>query len=140
MRKQRELQGLRETGAALQTNARKLPPGPDRDKLLQDIARFRAQVATLQANGVEPLLFVVSTGQNERGQPIGQRSVGFGIRRPDVGCRAIVYPKSVGETCGHSRANDDCAMGSVQRALVKTRRPEFRQWARSGTIRFCPSR
>ena len=28
MRKQRELQGLRETGAALQTNARKLPPGP----------------------------------------------------------------------------------------------------------------
>jgi hypothetical protein len=49
MRKQRELQGLRETGAALQTNARKLPPGPDRDKLLQDIARFRAQVAALQA-------------------------------------------------------------------------------------------
>jgi hypothetical protein len=53
----------------------------------------------------------IKTRQNERGQPIGQCSVGFGIRRPDVGDRAIVYPKSVGETRGHSRANDDGAIG-----------------------------
>jgi hypothetical protein len=44
MRK-RELQAMEETGAALQANARELPSGKGRDELLQDIGRFRAEVA-----------------------------------------------------------------------------------------------
>jgi hypothetical protein len=42
------LQAMEETGAALQADARKLPSGPNRDELLQDIGNFRAQVAALQ--------------------------------------------------------------------------------------------
>jgi hypothetical protein len=40
---------MEKTGAALQANARKLPSGPDRDELLQDIEKFRRQVAVLQS-------------------------------------------------------------------------------------------
>jgi hypothetical protein len=48
------LQAMEETGAALQANARKLPLGPDRDELLQDIGNFRAQVAALQGADLRP--------------------------------------------------------------------------------------
>jgi hypothetical protein len=43
------LQAMEKTGAALHANARKLPSGPDRDELLQDIEKFRGQVAVLQS-------------------------------------------------------------------------------------------
>jgi hypothetical protein len=43
------LQAMEKTGAALQANARKLSSGPDRDELLQDIEKFRRQVAVLQS-------------------------------------------------------------------------------------------
>ena len=42
---------MEKTGAALHANACKLPSGPDRDELLQDIEKFRAQVAVLQSAG-----------------------------------------------------------------------------------------
>ena len=48
------LQAMEETGAALQANARKLPSGPDRDELLQDIGKFRGQVAVLQSGDLGP--------------------------------------------------------------------------------------
>ena len=35
-------------GAKLQATARKLPSGPDRHNILQEIGRFRAQIAALQ--------------------------------------------------------------------------------------------
>ena len=52
MRKQQELQAMEETGAALQANAHNLPLGKNRDELLRDIWRFRAEVAArkLKAN------------------------------------------------------------------------------------------
>jgi hypothetical protein len=43
------LRELEEMAAKLEATARKLPTGPRRDELLEDIARFRAQVAALQA-------------------------------------------------------------------------------------------
>ena len=45
MRKQQELQAMEETGAALQAKAHNLPLGTNRDELLRDIWRFRAEVA-----------------------------------------------------------------------------------------------
>jgi hypothetical protein len=45
MRKQQELQAMEEPGAALQANAHNLPLGTNRDELLRDIWRFRAEVA-----------------------------------------------------------------------------------------------
>ena len=42
---------MEKTGAALHANARKLPSGPDRDELLQDIEKFHRQVAVLQSAG-----------------------------------------------------------------------------------------
>jgi hypothetical protein len=45
MRKQQELQAMEVTGAALQANAHNLPLGTNRDELLRDIWRFRAEVA-----------------------------------------------------------------------------------------------
>ena len=39
------LQELEEMGAKLQTTARALPSGRDRDKILQEIGRFRAEIA-----------------------------------------------------------------------------------------------
>jgi hypothetical protein len=49
--------GLRELGEVavkLEANARKPPAGPIRDELLQDIARFSAQVAALKAAALWP--------------------------------------------------------------------------------------
>ena len=46
------LQAMEKTGAALHANARKLPSGPDRDELLQDIEKFRRHVAVLQSAGL----------------------------------------------------------------------------------------
>jgi hypothetical protein len=45
------LQELSEMAVKLEATARKLPTGPGRDELLQDIARFRAKLAALQARG-----------------------------------------------------------------------------------------
>jgi hypothetical protein len=46
-----KLQELEEMGAKLLAAARKLPSGPDRHKLLQEVGRFRAQIAALQGEG-----------------------------------------------------------------------------------------
>src|SRR5258708_2462629 len=43
------LRELEEVAVKLEANARKLPTGPIRDELLQDIAIFSAQVAALNA-------------------------------------------------------------------------------------------
>ena len=43
------LRELEEMAVQLEVGARKLPTGPGRDELLQDIARFRAKLAALQA-------------------------------------------------------------------------------------------
>jgi len=40
---------LEEGAAKLEANARKLPMGPGRDDLLQEVARFRARLSALQA-------------------------------------------------------------------------------------------
>jgi hypothetical protein len=45
-----KLQELEEWAAELQATARQLPSGPDRHDLLQEVGRFRAQVAAMQAN------------------------------------------------------------------------------------------
>jgi hypothetical protein len=45
-----ELQELEEWAAELQATARQLQPGPDPHDLLQEVGRFRAEVAALQAN------------------------------------------------------------------------------------------
>jgi hypothetical protein len=45
------LHELKEMAAKLEASARKLPTGPGRDELLQDIARFRATLTALQARG-----------------------------------------------------------------------------------------
>jgi hypothetical protein len=44
-----DLRELEERAAKLEVAARKLPIGPGRDELFEDIARFRAQVAGLKA-------------------------------------------------------------------------------------------
>ena len=48
------LRELEEVAVKLEANARKLPMGPIRDELLQDIAIFRAQIAALQAAALRP--------------------------------------------------------------------------------------
>ena len=45
------LQELEEMAVKLEATARKLPTGPGRDELLQDIARFRWKLAALPARG-----------------------------------------------------------------------------------------
>jgi hypothetical protein len=42
------LQELEKLGAKLQATARELPTGPDRQNILHDIGRLRAQVAALR--------------------------------------------------------------------------------------------
>jgi hypothetical protein len=49
-----KLQELEEMGAKLQASVRKLPPGPDRDNLLQDVGKFRAQIVAMQSAGLRP--------------------------------------------------------------------------------------
>jgi hypothetical protein len=48
------LRELEEMAAQLEAAARKLPMGPGRDELLQDIARFNARLAALQAAALRP--------------------------------------------------------------------------------------
>ena len=49
-----KLQELAEMAAKLLATARKLPPGPDRSNILQEIGRFRAQIAALQRANLQP--------------------------------------------------------------------------------------
>ena len=49
-----KLQELEEMGAKLQAAARKLPSGPDRHNLLQEVRRFRAQIVALQSADLRP--------------------------------------------------------------------------------------
>jgi hypothetical protein len=49
-----KLQELEEMGAKLQAAARKLPSGPDRHNLLQEVGRFRAQIVALQCADLRP--------------------------------------------------------------------------------------
>jgi hypothetical protein len=46
-----KLQELEEMATRLLAIARKLPPGPDRQSILREIGRFRAQIFALQAKG-----------------------------------------------------------------------------------------
>ncbi|WP_375787745.1 hypothetical protein ACE10Z_09835 [Bradyrhizobium sp. Pha-3] len=41
-----DLEELAEMAVQLESTARKLGPSPERDELLRDVARFRAQLAT----------------------------------------------------------------------------------------------
>src|ERR1700716_2464201 len=45
---------LGEMAAKLLATARKLPPGPDRSNILQEIGRFRSQIISLQDVGLRP--------------------------------------------------------------------------------------
>jgi hypothetical protein len=47
-----KLQELEEMATKLLATARKLPPGPDRHNILQEIGRFRAQIIALQSAGL----------------------------------------------------------------------------------------
>src|SRR5450759_2596216 len=49
-----KLQELEEMAAKLLATVRKLPPGPDRHNILQEIGRFRAQIFSLQGVGMRP--------------------------------------------------------------------------------------
>ena len=49
-----KLQELEEMATKLLAVAGKLPPGPDRHNMLQEIGRFRAQVAALQRADLRP--------------------------------------------------------------------------------------
>jgi hypothetical protein len=49
-----KLQDLEEMATKLLATARKLPPGPDRHEILQEIGRFRAQLISLQDAGLRP--------------------------------------------------------------------------------------
>jgi hypothetical protein len=49
-----KLQELEEMAAKLLATARKLPPGPDRSSILQDIGRFRSQINSLQGVDLRP--------------------------------------------------------------------------------------
>jgi hypothetical protein len=49
-----KLQELEEMAAKLQAAARKLPSGPDRHDLLQEVGRFRAQIVALQSADLRP--------------------------------------------------------------------------------------
>jgi hypothetical protein len=46
------LQELEEMAGKLLATARKLPPGPDRHNMFQEIGRFRAKIAALQGAGL----------------------------------------------------------------------------------------
>jgi hypothetical protein len=58
------LQELQEMAAKLLATARELPPGPDRHNILQEIGRFRAQIAALQGAGLRP----ARLGQKAKGK------------------------------------------------------------------------
>jgi hypothetical protein len=47
-----KLQELGEMALKLQVTARKLPPGPDRQNILEEIGRFRVQIIALQGAGL----------------------------------------------------------------------------------------
>ena len=47
--KAEKLQELEEIAATLLATARKLPPGPDRQKAFQSIGRFRLRIAALRS-------------------------------------------------------------------------------------------
>jgi hypothetical protein len=49
-----KLQEMEEMATKLLATARKLPPGPDRHNMLQEIGRFRAQIISLQGSGLPP--------------------------------------------------------------------------------------
>jgi hypothetical protein len=49
-----KLQELEEIAAKLLATARKLPPGPGRHNMLQEIGRFRARIVALQGAGSRP--------------------------------------------------------------------------------------
>jgi hypothetical protein len=49
-----KLQELAEMAAKLLATARKLPPGPDRINILQEIGSFRLQIISLQGVGLRP--------------------------------------------------------------------------------------
>jgi hypothetical protein len=49
-----KLQELAEMAAKLLATARKLPPGPERINILQEIGRFRLQITSLQGVGLRP--------------------------------------------------------------------------------------
>ena len=48
------LQELEEMGTKLQATAGGQPSGPDRDNILQEIGRFRAQITALQGADLRP--------------------------------------------------------------------------------------
>jgi hypothetical protein len=48
------LQEMEAMGATLQATVRKLPPGPTRHNMLQEIGRFRAEIAALQRADLGP--------------------------------------------------------------------------------------
>jgi hypothetical protein len=49
-----KLQELAKMAAKLLETARKLPPGPDRHDILEEIGRFRSQITHLQGVGLRP--------------------------------------------------------------------------------------
>jgi hypothetical protein len=49
-----KLQELEDMAARLLATARKLPPGPERINILQEIGRFRSQIISLQGVGLRP--------------------------------------------------------------------------------------
>ena len=49
-----KLQEMEEMGTELQASARRLPSGITRDNMLQEIGRFRAQIAALQGADLRP--------------------------------------------------------------------------------------
>jgi hypothetical protein len=48
------LKELEEMAANLQATASKLPPGPERHGLLEEIGRFRARIVALQSADLRP--------------------------------------------------------------------------------------
>jgi hypothetical protein len=50
-----KLQELEEMAAKLLATARKVPPGPDRHNILQEIGRFRSQLISLQGAALRPV-------------------------------------------------------------------------------------
>jgi hypothetical protein len=49
-----KLRELGEMAVKVQATASKLPPGPERDNILQEIGRFCSQIANLQNMGAKP--------------------------------------------------------------------------------------
>jgi hypothetical protein len=76
------LQELQEMAAQLFATARKLPPGPDRRNILQEIGGFRVQIAALQGADLRPAqLGAEGEGKiiGRDAQPIPQASL---LRKP----------------------------------------------------------